>query len=110
MDIHTITRNGVEISRTEIDYDKSIVRRFEGTAKGLQRAEERPLTPEETSELSGTEALKDATQRLNKALQVNRAFLALEKPTATQVAAQVKVLTRQVSALLKLQLREYNEV
>lgn len=110
MDVHTITRNGVEISRTEIDHDKGIIRRFEGTAKGLQQAEERALTPEETSELSETEALKNATQRLNKALQVNKTFLALEKPTAAQVTAQTKALTRQVSALLKLQLRDYSEV
>lgn len=44
------------------------------------------------------------TDKATQALSANVAFLAIASPTAAQVATQVKALTRQVDALIKLQL------
>lgn len=43
-------------------------------------------------------------QRAQTALTNNQTFLALPSPTNTQVLAQVRALTRQVNALIRLQL------
>jgi hypothetical protein len=45
------------------------------------------------------------TARAGQALAVNGAYLALASPTAAQVAAQVGVLTRECSGLVRLLLR-----
>lgn len=42
-------------------------------------------------------------QRMDQALGTNTTFLALTSPTNAQVAAQVKALTRQVSAIIRLE-------
>lgn len=43
-------------------------------------------------------------QRAAQALETNRTYLALSSPTAAQTAAQVRALTRQVQALIRLNL------
>lgn len=56
--------------------------------------------------------LNEATllDRAAQALTVNRAFLDLASPTNAQTLAQVKALTRQVSALIRLQLRALDDI
>ena len=105
MEVRETTRNGTLIERVEVDYDKGVVIVTDGkeTAK-------RALTDAEIAESTALEAERSAAEAIHKALQVNKTFLALEKPTAAQVTAQTKALTRQISALLKLQLRDYSEV
>jgi hypothetical protein len=105
MEVRETTRNGTLIERVEVDYDKGVVIVTDG-----KETTKRALTDAEIAESTALEAERSAGETIHKALQVNKTFLALEKPTAAQVAAQTKALTRQVSALLKLQLREYSEV
>ena len=44
------------------------------------------------------------------ALQANRDYIALVSPTNAQVAAQVKLLTRQMQGVLHLVLREFEVI
>jgi hypothetical protein len=69
--------------------------------------ESRSLTAEELEDISTVEMAKSGVQRLNDDLRRNSEFLALEKPTATQTAAQVQALTRQVNSLLERQKDQY---
>ena len=104
-------RNGTLVKQTLIDYDKQRVEIYEADEKSnLSLSESRVLTEDEIQAVSVSEAEKSSTDRLRAALETNTRYISLEKPTAAQVAAQTKALTRQVSALLKLQLREYSEV
>lgn len=50
------------------------------------------------------------TTRASAALTGNASFLAIATPTAAQVAAQVKALTRQVNALIRLQVGALDDV
>lgn len=106
MEVRETTRNGTLIQRIEVDYDKGVVIVTDGKETTTKRA----LTESEIAESTALEAERSAGEAIHKALQVNKTFLSLDKPTAAQVAAQTKALTRQVSALLKLQLRDYSEV
>lgn len=105
MEVREITRNGTLIQRVEVDYDKGVVIVTDG-----KETTKHALTESEIAESTALEAERSAGEAIHKALQINKTFLALDKPTAAQVAAQTKALTRQISALLKLQLREYSEV
>lgn len=107
MDVRTVTRNGFVISREEIDHDRKMLKRYERGAKELELVESRSLTAEELEDISTVETAKSGVQRLNDDLRRNSEFLALEKPTATQTAAQVKALTRQVNSLLERQKDQY---
>lgn len=77
----------------------------------------RDFTPEEkaqrtadTAEATARKAITDAldgnratlTERASTALAGNRDFLALASPTQAQTLAQVKALTRQNTALIRL--------
>ena len=68
-----------------------------------------PYTPEENA-LADAEAAASTEvgnelallAKVPQAIQTNNAFLAITSPTNAQVVTQVKVLTRQVTALMKL--------
>lgn len=47
-------------------------------------------------------------QRAEQALQTNTDFLALDPPTNAQVLAQVRALTQEASALIRLVLRRFD--
>ena len=78
---------------------------------------ERAYTPEEAAQAvtdaqaaAAQKAILDAlntnratlTQQATTALQANRDFLALAAPTNAQVLAQVKMLTRETTAVIRL--------
>lgn len=65
--------------------------------RGLIRIDRR--APDAEAKVTKAETL---VQRLDHGLDVNAAYLALTTPTAAQTAAQVKALTREVSALIRL--------
>jgi hypothetical protein len=56
-----------------------------------------PDAPEEVTR-------RDVEDKLRAAIAANLAFLAKASPTAAEVAAQVKLLTREVTGLLRLAL------
>lgn len=74
--------------------------------------EQRPYTAAEhaAATATATQATADANEatlrsRAQTALTTNGEFLALAAPTNAQTLAQVKALTRQASALIRLELR-----
>lgn len=74
---------------------------------------DRDLTPDEEAAVrrrcaSCSDTEVTLRERANGALDSNRAFLALPSPTATQNAAQVKALTRQIQGVLRLVLSEFD--
>ncbi len=69
-------------------------------------------TPLESEWLAAwrVQANRDAlTARAQQALTGNATFLANASPTAAQVAAQVKALTRQVNALIRMSLAQFDD-
>lgn len=60
-----------------------------------------------TLHLNNNETLRS---RADTALASNSTFLAIGNPSAAQNAAQVKALTRQVNALIRLQLQDLSDV
>lgn len=73
----------------------------------------RPYTPQENAatdaRIAETTAQTNADSLVSKArtaLTNNNTFLAIASPTAAQVATQVKALTRQVNALIKLEIQD----
>jgi hypothetical protein len=84
-----------------------------------------PLTPEEIAEaeaLAAEAAVEEAARevlrtnaatiedRMRQALDANATFLALASPTQAQTLAQVRRLTRECSALIRLALSELDTV
>ena len=65
---------------------------------------------EEALQLVSTANKKTLEERAIKALESNKAFLALTSPTNAQVLAQVKALTRQVNGVMRLSLNKLGTV
>lgn len=71
----------------------------------------RPLSTAEASDLAAQDAARAAgdnsatlRQQAVQALATNRTYVALTSPTATQTTAQMKALSRQMNALIRLTL------
>lgn len=73
----------------------------------------RPYTPEENAEADAraqaqTEATNEADlmAKARNAITGNKNFLAIASPTNAQTVAQVKALTRQMNAMIRLEVRD----
>lgn len=66
----------------------------------------RPWTAEELAVRTASTNRVTITDKARQALTANAGFLALTSPTNAQVLTQVKVLTRECSALIRLMLDE----
>lgn len=62
----------------------------------------RPCTAAESAILSRVENEATLRTKAQQALTANATYLGLQSPTAAQNTAQVKALTRQVNALIRL--------
>jgi len=109
MDVRVTTRNGQEVERVEVSYSKRTYRRMARDESGqMAVVEERSLTDQEIADKRTDEGAKAASQRIREAIAGNKAFLDLASPTNAQAVAQVRALTRQMTALLRLQLRDFD--
>ncbi len=77
---------------------------------GVQQ-EQRPLTSDEQARMGAADTAdqagvneRDMRQKLDTALGVNATYQALGSPTATQNLAQIRALTKECNALIRLQL------
>lgn len=50
------------------------------------------------------------TERISSAIDSNKIYLAITTPTAAQATAQIKALTRQVNAMMRLQLQRFEDL
>ena len=79
--------------------------------------ESRALTPAEVAQLAGDAAggvaavnVQTVQQRAQAALAANATFLALGAPTNAQILAQVRLLTKECNALIRLALGQVSDV
>lgn len=76
-----------------------------------------PFTEEELAmapaKQAGNQAISNREELLSKAaaaLAANSSFLDIASPTNAQAVTQIKALTRQVNALIRLQLNDLNDI
>ena len=75
--------------------------------------EQRPAMPEEVAAHETWEHSQDVEElraQATKALDKNKAFLALDPPTNAQIAAQVEALTKQVNGLIRQILQLFDDI
>jgi len=109
MDSLELYRNGTLIEKTVADYDHQTVQIWRLQSQVMTLVEERAMTATELAKESATAVEKTVYERVQRAVESNRAFLGLTSPTNAQTLAQVKNLTRQMIALVKQQLREFSD-
>lgn len=85
------------------DAEKRIYRVTDDQGNVIGEDTEMVLTPELQNEV-------DLRAKLAAALGSNVAFLGLESPTAAEIGEQVAGLTRQVDAMIRLQLNRLDDV
>lgn len=111
MQINEVFERGKLASREVVDLGKRLVTTYEADAKAtLKLTAERAMSDEEVATLTAAENERTIDDRVRKALEVNKTFLALASPTNAQTLAQVKALTRQVSGIIRILVREFGEV
>lgn len=69
-------------------------------------AEENTATDARIAETTAETNAATLTAKAKTALTNNNTFLAIASPTNTDIVAQVKALTRQVNALIKLEIQD----
>lgn len=84
---------------------ESVVETDDATQAELESAIESHVAPDRSAWPANATAIRD---KATAALDANKTFLALNNPTAAQNAAQVKALTRQVNALVRLALGRFD--
>ncbi|HEY0751426.1 MAG TPA: hypothetical protein VGD26_09725 [Chitinophagaceae bacterium] len=77
----------------------------------------RQYTPDENAEVDARIQIKTISanedslvSKARAALNSNNTYLAIASPTAAQNTAQIKSLTRQINALIKLQIRDLLDI
>lgn len=81
------------------------------TAEQLAARQAEATAAQQAEATEATRTANGATigAKLDTALANNATYLALASPTAAQTTAQVKALTRQVSALIRLERRNLDD-
>jgi hypothetical protein len=108
--INEVTNNGVIVERDHFDLAGNRFRRWVDSGSGLALVEDRPLTASETTLLTERQNADSIDARVRDALASNKTFLALQTPTNAQVVAQVRALTRQVSALIRMKIDDFRDI
>lgn len=110
MSLHTIaTAAGVlleawdDVTRTHIDY-----RTTPATVRPYTAAEDAEADARAAAATAATNE-RTLRERAGTALAGNATFLAIGSPTNAQTLAQVRALTRQVNALIRLEIRALSE-
>lgn len=103
---------GKLVARLDDQTGKATTYNADGTV-----ATTRNLTAEETAQFAAAAAANTAfsnaeslRQKAGQALTTNAAHLALASPSTAQNTAQVKALTRQVNALIRLQIDQTDDI
>lgn len=106
------TRNsaGLVLERVAIDLAGNRYRRWVDSNGALVLIDDRGLTSDEIAELTLRQNTDTIEQRLRDALAANKVFLALATPTNAQYFAQIRALTRQVSALIRKAADDYRDI
>jgi hypothetical protein len=101
---------GAVVRRETFDLGSNRYRLFEDIGDGLVLVTDRALTAGEASDLTADANANAVETRLRDALAANKTFLAIASPTNAQTLAQVKALTRQVSALIRKAAGDYRDI
>lgn len=108
--INEKVRDGAVIERETLDLAGNVYRLERDSGAGLVLVLQRALSQAERDMLTESDNLATIETRLRDALAANKAFLAIATPTNAQTLAQVKALTRQVSALIRRAAGDYRDI
>lgn len=110
MIVNETVKNGKVIDRATFDPVAGRVKHEVDSGAGLVVIEDRAMTALELAHIAATENESTLEQRVRQALTANATFLGVAAPTAVQQLAQIRALTRQVSALIRRDIDDYTVV
>jgi hypothetical protein len=108
--INEKVRDGAVVERETLDLAGNLYRLERDSGAGLVVVTQRVLTQAERDMLTATANLHTVESRVRDALAANKTFLAIATPTNSQTLAQVRALTRQVSALIRMKLDDFRDI
>ena len=103
-------QDGKLIQRVVVDETAKTITAYSAQDGKLTETASRAMTAEEVQTLTVQTNTQTIEDLMRSALAANKKFLALEKPLTADVVAQVRLLTREVSGLIRRELSEFGEV